>query len=118
MCERTAARLEWVMAESIDYQEAKTMQNRILIGGMPLGWPERILAGVLAVLLVLLGLAFGVVILGLGVVAGLGLAARIWWLRRQLRRQGAGSSASSVVVEGEYQVLERRSVQGRRDPED
>ena len=94
------------------------MQNRILIGDIPLGWPERILAGVVAVLLLLLGLAFGAVILGLGVVAGLGLAARIWWLRRRLRRQGARPSSSSVVVEGEYRVLERDSVQVRRDTED
>ncbi len=91
------------------------MQNRILISGIRLGWPERILAGVLAVLLVLLGLAFGALILGLGVVAGLALATRIWWLRRRLRRQGAGPSSGSAVVEGEYQVLERHSVDQPRD---
>ena len=80
------------------------MQRRIIITNVPFGWPERILAGVFVVLLVLLGLAFGALVLGLGLVAGLGLAARVWWLRR------AGKLRHPVaVVEGEYQVLERHS---------
>jgi hypothetical protein len=85
------------------------MQNRIFTSSsIPIGWPERILGGIFAVLLIALGLAFGMVILGLGVVAGLGLAARIWWLKRRLARTGA-QSEGSVIVDGEYRVLERRS---------
>ena len=59
------------------------MQRRILIGQSPLAWPQRILAIIVAVFLLLLGLALGTVVLGLALAAGLGLAARIWWLRRR-----------------------------------
>jgi len=84
------------------------MQRRIVIDRIPFGWPERILAGVLTVLLVLLGLAFGVLVLGLSLAAGLGLATRIWWLRRRLRREGR-LRHPPVVVDGDYHVLERHS---------
>jgi hypothetical protein len=84
------------------------MQRRIIVGNTPFGWPERILAGVFAVLLVMLGLAFGALILGLGLAAGLGLMARIWWLRRRLRREGK-LRHPAAVIEGEYRVLERHS---------
>ena len=84
------------------------MQRRIIIGRIPFGWPERILAGIFAVLLVMLGLAFGALVLGLGLVAGLGLAARIWWLRRRLRREGQ-LRHPAALIEGEFRVLERQS---------
>jgi hypothetical protein len=87
------------------------MQRRIYINGNSLGWPERIMVGVLGVLFLLLGLAFGAVILSLAAVAGLGLAARVWWLRRQLLRQQPKQphTQSDVrVIEGEYRVLERK----------
>ena len=84
------------------------MQRRIVIDRIPFGWPERILAGVFTVLLVLLGLAFGALVLGLSLAAGLGLATRIWWLRRRLRREGR-LRPPPVVVDGDYQVLERHS---------
>jgi hypothetical protein len=86
----------------------QTMQRRIMIGSIPLGWPERILADVFAVLLVMLGLAFGALVLGLGLAAGLGLMARIWWLRRRLRREGK-LQHPAALIEGEYEVLERHS---------
>ena len=82
-------------------------QRRIVIKSIPLGWPERILAGVFAGLLLLLGLAFGAVLLGLSLIAGLALAARIWWLRRRLQRSGAEQVRTSVI-EGEYRVLTQR----------
>ncbi|MGD8310607.1 MAG: hypothetical protein PVG98_14315, partial [Chromatiales bacterium] len=72
------------------------MQRRIFIDTIPLGWPERILAGIFAVLVVLLGLAFGAVILGLGAALGLGLAARVWWLSRQVRRKGGQRRGARV----------------------
>jgi hypothetical protein len=60
------------------------------------------------VLLVMLGLAFGALVLALGLVAGLGVTARIWWLGRRLRREGK-LRPPAVVIEGEYRVLERHS---------
>jgi hypothetical protein len=71
-----------------------------------LGWPERLLAGVAAVLLVLLGLAFGVVLLGLAAIAAAALAGRIWWLRRKLRSEKARGEGE--LIEAEYRVVERR----------
>ena len=86
------------------------MQRRIYINSNSLGWPERILVGVLGVLFLLVGLAFGAVILSLAAIAGLALAARVWWVRRQLLRQQVQKphTQSDVrVIEGEYRVLER-----------
>lgn len=77
------------------------MRPGIFIGTIPFGWPERILGVILALLLVVSGLAIGALMLGLGLIAGLVLSARVWWLRRRLRRQ------SPSLIEGEYQVLER-----------
>lgn len=83
------------------------MQRRVYINGRALGWTERIVAGVLAVLLLILGLAFGTVILGLVVIVGLAFAARIWWVRRQLLRQHSKHQSDVSVIEGEYRVLRR-----------
>ena len=82
------------------------MQRRIYINGNSLGWPERILAGMLGVLFLLLGLAFGAVILSLVAVAGVALAARVWWLRRQMLRQQPKHQTDVRVIEGEYRVIE------------
>jgi len=46
------------------------MQRYIMIGSIPFGWPERLLVGVFAVLLVMLSLAFGALVLSLGLAAG------------------------------------------------
>jgi hypothetical protein len=86
------------------------MQRRIYINRNTFGWPERILAAVLGVLFLLLGLAFGAVIMGLAAIAGLALAARVWWLRRQLLRQQPKTPEGQTdvrVIEGEYRVLDR-----------
>jgi hypothetical protein len=83
------------------------MQRRIEFNRLPLGWPERFLAGTMAVLLLLLGLAFGAVVLSLAALAGLGISARLWWLRRRLRRQTPPRNAD--VIEAEYRVVERHS---------
>jgi hypothetical protein len=76
---------------------------------IPLGWPERILAAVLAVLLLLLGLAFGILLLGLAGAAALALAGRIWWLRRRLQRAAArrDGEGDGTVIEAEYRVEQR-----------
>ena len=83
------------------------MQKPIYPNGIYFGWPERILAGVLGVLFLLFGLFFSAVILGLVAIGGLVLAARVWWLRRQLLRQQPKQQAHMQVIEGEYQVLRR-----------
>jgi hypothetical protein len=83
------------------------MQRRIEINRIPLGWSERILAGVMALLLLLLGLAFGAVILSLAVLVGLGVTARLWWLRRRMRQQLKPQDGD--LLEAEYRVVERDS---------
>jgi len=66
------------------------------------------------VLLVLLGLAFGALVLGLGLAAALGLAARIGWLRRRVYRKGKPRHPAAMI-EGEYEVLERHSTTRTRE---
>jgi hypothetical protein len=91
------------------------MQRRIYIDGNSLGWPERILAAVLGVLFLLLGLAFGAMILSLAAIAGLALAARVWWQRRQLLRQQSKTPVDTRVIEGDYRVLGRDHNRHPRD---
>ena len=83
------------------------MQKRIYINGASFGWPERILAVVFGMLFLVLGLAFGAVILSLAAVAGLALMVRVWWLRRKLLRQQPKSPTDVRVIEGEYRVIEQ-----------
>jgi len=83
------------------------MHRRVVINDGLRGWPERIFFGFFIAILAILGLAFVVLIVGLGAAAALGLTARAWWLRRRLEREGAHSHAS--VIEGKYRVLERHT---------
>jgi hypothetical protein len=76
-----------------------------VINDVPRAWPERILLGLLIVIWTILGLALSVLLIGLGVAAALGMAARIWWQRRRLQRDGAPQHVT--VIEGEYRVLEK-----------
>jgi membrane protein implicated in regulation of membrane protease activity len=51
--------------------------------------------------------------LGLFVVVAVGVAIRIWWLRRQFREQMESwereqGASQGDVIEGEYRVVERR----------
>ena len=82
------------------------MRRQIVVGGAALGWPGRILFGALAVALILLGVVFGAVMVGLGVAAVMGMAVRLWWLRWRARR--SGGLPDVTVIDGEYRVLERR----------
>ena len=91
------------------------MQSRIQFTRIPISWPERILAGVIAILLLFLGLAFGAVILSLAVLTGLGFAARLWWLRRRLLRTAPRSD--ETVIEGEYRVIRQRTADRSNDEE-
>ncbi|CAK0754184.1 hypothetical protein CCP4SC76_240001 [Gammaproteobacteria bacterium] len=50
-----------------------------------------------------LGLLFGIVLLGVGAITVILLSLRLWWLRRQLRRAG---QVADGFIEAEYQVVE------------
>ena len=74
------------------------------------------LVGVLALVgSFMLGLVALAVVLGLGLVAGLVLWARVAWIRRQLRRHAEemgqpsqGAASGSEFIETEYTVVSRR----------
>ncbi|HUO81227.1 MAG TPA: hypothetical protein VM616_00040 [Gammaproteobacteria bacterium] len=56
-----------------------------------------------------LGLFFVAVAAGLMLLAAAAVAARVWWLRRQIRRADAGQTradAEGRVIEGEYKVVD------------
>jgi len=90
----------------------------------PMNPLSRILASLLAVLAVVGALFFGLVVLalavGLGLLAWLGLALRMWWLRRRLSGSSAKGSAEAGprtaapggreddVIEADYEVVSRR----------
>lgn len=69
------------------------------------GWPERALGGLLALFILVIALAFGVLILGVVVAGALVLAVRVWWWRRRLRQS---RREHPMTIEGEYRVLESR----------
>ena len=85
---------------------------------------SRILAGVLGIAVLAAAFFFGFIVLmlaaGLGVLAWLLLALRMWWLRRQWARHGPGveahrdgwarpgSAREGEVIEADYEVVTRR----------
>ncbi|MCW8871523.1 MAG: hypothetical protein OQK01_02780 [Xanthomonadales bacterium] len=89
----------------------------------PLNPVTRILAGVLALLALVGAFFFGmfvlVLALGLGALAWLVLAVRMWWLRRQWQRQGvsgeyrqSGTPGSADrrrtdAIDADYEVVSR-----------
>jgi hypothetical protein len=95
--------------------EVSMMQRRVVFSSTSLGWPERILGGIFLALVLLLGFTFGLVLLGLGVAAGLILAARLWWLRRRLLRDAKHQEVD--IIEGEYRILTRRTEDRDNDKE-
>lgn len=87
------------------------MNKRIELDISMMGWPQRILFGVLAVAIILLGMIFGVVILGLGLVAFTIIAVRLWWMRRQLRHGNVQRDTTNVdgsTIDGSYEVVRER----------
>jgi uncharacterized iron-regulated membrane protein len=82
----------------------------------PLNPLSRILAGLLAVLAVVGAFFFGLVVLalavGLGLLAWLALALRMWWLRRRLGGRSAAGAGPGVreddAIEADYEVVSRR----------
>lgn len=75
----------------------------------------RLLAGLVAVLTLVGAFMIGIVALAVGaglmLVLGVATAARIWWLRRRLARQGGAGAPPGDALEGEFTVVSRR-----RDP--
>lgn len=68
---------------------------------------SRLLATVTFVVVAGMAAVFGAFILaaviGLGAIVAMIVAARIWWLRRRLRRSsGDQSTGSGTLIEGEY----------------
>jgi len=76
----------------------------------------RLLAGVLAVLALVGAFFFGLfvlaVLVGVGIIAWLGLWLRMAWLRRKMRRgggaAGSGRQDGDDVIDAEYTVVSRR----------
>jgi len=90
----------------------------------PQGPLARIIASIIAVLMLIGGFMIGMVALlviaGVGLVAGLAIWARVAWIKRQFRKNGvdlnAGFNPSTVtpkedpgqVIEAEYTVISER----------
>lgn len=68
----------------------------------PLNWMETLVAVLIVAVALVVGLTFGLVLLGLAAVLMVGMAARVWWLRRKWSRQTGGDD-----LETEYHVVER-----------
>lgn len=69
-----------------------------------------ILGGLLLIGAVLMGAVILAVALGLAIILALVVYARVWWLRRKLRR--SGRQAEDNVLEVEYTVVEERDERG------
>ncbi len=84
----------------------------------PRGWLTRVLAAVGAagalIVSFFLGALVFVTALGLFLLLAIGVAIRIWWLRRQFRdhmdawERGEGAAGGEDVIDAEYTVVERR----------
>ncbi|MCB1875606.1 MAG: hypothetical protein KDH88_06485 [Chromatiales bacterium] len=73
-----------------------------LLRGEQLNWMEAVVAILIVAVALVVGLTFGLVILGLAVVLMLGFGARLWWLKRKWRKEMASDD-----LQGEYHVVER-----------
>lgn len=92
------------------------MQNR-LPNDTPAGWLARavgaVLTAIIAIGLLFLGLTVFAAAAGLALVVFLVVAARVWWLRRKLRRAAQDGhtphkqDARGVTLEGEYEERDR-----------
>jgi hypothetical protein len=67
-----------------------------------------ILGGLLLIGAVLMGAVILSFAFALALVVGLVIYARVWWLRRKLRRSGGGAGAEGDVLEVEYRVVDER----------
>jgi hypothetical protein len=96
----------------------------LYIAPPPMNPVSRILAGILAVVVLVAAFFFGFIVLvlaaGLGVLAWLLLSLRMWWLRRQWARGGSGGhmqddgwsesdrTHEGEVIDADYEVISRR----------
>ena len=79
-----------------------------------------IVGGLTAIAAVLLGAVLLSLLLGLALIGGAVVFARLWWLRRRMgktarARRRPGGSAAANIVEVEYTVVEERSVRNDRE---
>lgn len=74
--------------------------------GRPPGWRSYLLLAPLLVASVVLGVFFFTLFMALFAVAALVFGARLWWLRRKLRKAAAaGAAGQPAVLDGEYTVV-------------
>ena len=71
-------------------------------------WPARILLGIVAIAIFVLGFFFLTVALVAGAIVAVVVLARLWWLTRKVRRAQRDS-----VIDGEYVVVERAVLEER-----
>jgi len=76
------------------------------------GWLASLLLIPILIAAAVVGAFVLVVVLGLVLFAAAVLIARVWWLRRKMRK--AGASQPSQVLEGEYVVI--REPAPRQEP--
>jgi hypothetical protein len=75
------------------------------------GWRQRITGFLTVTAVIMLGIVYGAMMLGLIIMASIGFMAKWVWSRR-LHRQ-TGSDWKATIIEGEYRVLQQSI--GRRD---
>ena len=76
------------------------MENHILMG-----WRRRITGFLTVTALLMLGIVYGAMMLGLIVMALIGFMVKWFWFRRHHRQTDA--DWKETIIEGEYQVLEQ-----------
>ncbi|MFN2349594.1 MAG: hypothetical protein ABR558_08515 [Thioalkalivibrio sp.] len=73
------------------------------------GWLAILLIVPVLLAAMLLGFILFIAVLGLAALFAVVLAARLWWLKRKLRKTGNG-----MVLEGEYVVVREESPSDRQ----
>ena len=74
-----------------------------------------ILVGLALIVAVLFGAVLLAVIFGVAMVAAIGIALRVWWLRRKLAR---AQPPGGAVIEAEYRIVRQRDADERADRRD
>jgi predicted lipid-binding transport protein (Tim44 family) len=82
----------------------------------PQSWFARILVTLATVALAIMGFFFLTAALIAGALIALVVGVRLWWTLRKLKRTQAGSGANNGALEGDYQVVERETVEPRLPP--
>ena len=72
-------------------------------------WPERILLGIVAVAIFVLGFFFLTVALVAGAIVAAVVLVRLWWLARKVR-----AAQRDEAIDGEYVVVERAVLEQRQ----